>query len=130
MKTSTITSVKFNKETNNEHWLTYYFDIELENWDKWSIWSKSRDWIQMGVELNYEISTNAKWFTHIKKVSPKFEQQTTPTNTTPTNTTKWNPQLASFALSYSKDLASAWKIEIWAIEMIADQFYVRLTSKC
>lgn len=52
-KTSKIKSVssKFSEKSNK-----WYYDIEMENWDKWTIWHNNENAYQVWQELKYKLT--------------------------------------------------------------------------
>ena len=134
MKKATITEIKSVKPyTKGEHWTTYYYTMVLSNWDTINIGKKSNSAFQLNDEIKYVEVEPKDEYGVIKVRPPKPEEDTTPwPNPAPWAWwTTYKPQsnLASFALSYAKDICVAWKIEVWEIDLLADTFYDRLVKK-
>lgn len=112
------------------HWPIYYFTMKLENSDTVNIWKKTEDAFQLGDVLNYVVEVEEYGVKKVRHPKPDEMQQST-TTTTATHTTpiRSSSQNASFALSYSKDLCVAGKIEFQDLTNTADVLLDWLNSK-
>ena len=122
-KTSKITSCTLKNEWTNpqNQTVVYYHDLEFENGDKYSIGAKEKnpEKYAVGKELTYTVE-NGK----LKVVAPPFGKSGGGFKSEP-----FEHKAASYAISYSKDLVVAGKVETKDLLPIADKIYNWLISK-
>lgn len=98
MTTSKIKTIKSKKF--NEKYSTWYFQVEMENWDAWSIWKKDENALNVWDELTYtkeEKEYNWNTFTTLKEVRENtWKKWWTPRN--------YKAESIGFAMSYAKDI--------------------------
>ena len=61
MKTAKITEIIWVNEWNWAHWLMYYFNMKMDNWETISLWKKNKDAFKLWDTVNYEDYTDDKW---------------------------------------------------------------------
>lgn len=102
--------------------LIYYFTLNMENWDTWSIGKKNQEAIKEWQELEYttEIKNGKNVFVEYK----------------PNNFSKsWsyqrdhNKDAVWFAMAYAKDLVVAGKCDISQITDTAEKLYAWMMAK-
>lgn len=109
------------KEWKGEKWTVFYFSLEMENGDKWTIWKMKHDAFKVWDTLHYEIETKdgRNKFKEIKENKQKqgFWKR------------DYHKDAVWFAMSYAKDLVVAGKKEMNDLEHIADSIYARMIKK-
>jgi len=107
-----------------DHGDVFYYDIEMENNDRWSI-GKKKEWLfQLGQELKYEITPNTKM--EGKFIIKEWQEEGKWWKFTPRD---YKKDFVGFAMSYSKDLAVAWKIEMNDLSNYAEKMFTWMVGK-
>jgi hypothetical protein len=123
-KTSTIKSCAFTKEYKGDNGTVYYHNLTLDNGDTGSIGAKEQNpaKLAVGQELTYTIEATERG-NKIKAVNkPKFGGGGRPAEPI-------ELKMATFSLSYSKDLAVAGTIKPEQMFATADKMYDWINSK-
>ena len=119
-KTSKIIKSEFKNEWTGQNGTVYYHTLELENGDRGSIGTKSKnpDKLAVGQELTYTIENDK-----IKAVNKPFVKgggfKSEP----------FEHKCAGYAMAYAKDLVVGEKVEIKDLLPTADKIYNWLLSK-
>ena len=128
LKTSQIKSSVFKNEYNGANGTIYYHDLELSNGDKGSVGKKvkNHESIAVGKDFTYEL-TDGK-FKHITQP----QGQNTYTNSGNKKSFYQKPievELASYSMSYAKDLVIAKVIQLDQMSAYAEKMYEWQMSK-
>ena len=125
-KTSVIKSCVFTKEFKGDNGSVFYHNLTMENGDSGSIGAKEQNppKLAVGQELTYTIETTERG-NKIKAVSnkPKFGGG----SGRPSEPIEL--KMATFSLSYAKDIVVSGKIETDKMFALADKMYEWINSK-
>lgn len=127
-KKAKITRTTFKNEWTGNGNTVYYHDIELDNGDKGSIGSKEKMPAKLnpGQELTYTIEADNRGGFKIKAVNP---QQGGGGFTGGRKGPDPKVQIVGFAMSYTKDLIVAGKIEIKQLPETFDRIHKLMSDK-
>lgn len=122
MKTSKIMFVHSIKPREWPNWKLFFYDLEMENWDRGNIGKKTDNAFQPWQELNYEIEADPKleWKFRIKEEKKEFKKSFPQKN--------YNSEYIITSLKCATDIVlPSW----WADKVmeIADKFYNRMKQK-
>lgn len=129
MKTSTIENLKFVRTWDWPNWTVYYYDMVMDNGDRWAIGRKEEGSLSIWEELTYELEEDKMWNPKFKLVNPKFAGKPLiqkKVEVVEKRVSEWNGSLPSFAISYSKDLVVGKAIPIEDMFEKADMILHRL----
>ena len=130
-KKSTIKTIHWVTDRDWPNWKVWYFDMTMENWDRWQIGKMNQTAMQLGMELHYDITPNPKKAWQFKIAEVK-EEEATPVAWVHSNKgygRNYEADMISFAMSYAKDLVIADKVSLTQLPAEAERIYTRMIGQ-
>ena len=124
METSKVKSITGTKKRAGTNGDVFYHSLEMENGDKVNVGKKTDNFFKVGDEIKYEVvSTDERGVKKIKEIKDS------PFGAKPSFQKNYIKDSVSMALSYSKDLVCAGKVEIKDIETVAEKLHLWMSAK-